>query len=327
MTPRPYRRLQTAAAFAAVYLIWGSTYAAIRIVVAQLPPLTTSGFRFITAGAIMWAIARLCREKTPSLREATGPAISGWLMLSASHGLVCWAEQYVDSNLAAVLMATMPLWMIALDWAVFRSQRPGPLALGAVASGLGGVVLLAPVERDGNHGAVLALVIAPALWAFGALCGKRLASGAGGWSATSIQMLAGGAGLLISGILRGEGSALATAQPNLTALLALGYLVVFGALVALKAYTWLIENVGPGPAATHAFVNPVVALALGSIWLGETLTWRAVAGGGLILAAVLILLAQPKNETRSDLTAPNPPRTLTQSPPCAYTHQPSGTQG
>ena len=278
------------AAFAAVYVIWGSTYAAIRVVVEQLPPLFTSGFRFVVAGAVLYAIARVRRESPLTVRECMGPAASGLLMLTASHGLVCWGEQTMPSSLAAVLMATMPIWMVLLSWLLFQGQRPQRMTLAGLVAGVVGVSLLVPsVSSNYPASGLLALLGAPPLWALGALVATRFGASSSTLRSTSVQMLVGGGALAMVGLLRGETPPHSFGQASPHAWLAFAYLVVFGAIVGFGAYRWLLQNVGPAAASTHAFVNPMVAVVLGAALLGETLSARTAMGGGLIVLAVVFV--------------------------------------
>jgi drug/metabolite transporter (DMT)-like permease len=212
-------------------------------------------------------------------------------MLTASHGLVCWAEQTMPSSLAAVLMATMPIWVVLLSWLLFRGSRPQPMTLAGLLAGVLGVLLLVPA-LSGTYPAsgVLALMVAPALWALGALLATRFGTSSSTLRSTSLQMLVGGGALAITGLLRGESPPLSPAEVSPRVWLAFGYLVVFGAIVAFGTYRWLLEHVGPAAASTHAFVNPMVALVLGAALLDETLSARSAVGGSLIVLAVALIV-------------------------------------
>jgi drug/metabolite transporter (DMT)-like permease len=284
-------RIKVGAALASIYLIWGTTYAAIRVVVTALPMLLAASARFSAAGAALAAVLLLRGEPWPRPRHWTGPAVSGLLMLLGSHGLVSWAQQSVPSGLAAVVMATIPMWIALLDWLVFGARRPNALVTVGLLIGFSGVFLLA---RPGGAGApsisVLAITCAPPLWALGSLLSPRLAQPSSSLMATALQMLSGGAALFAAGSARGELSLLGQLPTTPAPWLALGYLALFGSIVALGAYGWLLREVGAGPVSTYAFVNPLVAVLFGHLALSETLSPGALLSGALVLAAVALVL-------------------------------------
>ncbi len=285
---RPLISPGVVAAFAAVYLIWGSTYAAIRLVVAHLPPLTAGGARFTLAGAALLAYLLLRGEALPSPRRLAGPAASGLLMLTGSHGLVAWAQQWVPSGLAAVIMATGPLWMVLLHWLAFGGRRPSGVVAISLCVGLGGVWIISAPSGGQPSVPALLLAVAPLLWSSGALLSTRLPRPVSTMMSTALQMLLGGAGLLLVGAARGELVALGHLPSTASPWLALAYLALFGSIVALVAYQWLLRTVGPAATSTHAFVNPLVALVIGGAALGESLPPSLALGGMMVLLAVAL---------------------------------------
>lgn len=272
------------AALGAVYLIWGSTYYALRVGLEGFPPFVMAGTRFLVAGALLYGALRLRGAPRPSLVEWRAAGLIGFLLLGVGNGAVTWAEQWVSSGLAALVVATMPLWT-ALVARAGGQRTSGREWLGLLV-GFGGVALLSLGGELRAHGlAALVLSIAPVSWALGSVWSRRvrLPSGA---MATATEMLAGGALMLLFGLLRGERLA---ALPPLKPWLAFGYLVMFGSLVAFSAYNHLLRHVRPSLATSYAYVNPLIAMLLGVGLGGETIarsTWLAAA---VIVAGVAIL--------------------------------------
>lgn len=288
------RKLRVMVALGGLYLIWGSTYLAIRFAIETFPPLLMASLRFLSAGAVLYAWARWRGAARPGLELWKTASLSGGLMLLGGNGSVVWAEQFVPSGMVALLIATVPLWIVLLDWAWGRSGPPGAGVIFGVAWGFGGVVLLVTGSEIGRAGpmdllgGVLVLGGAWA-WAAGSLVaryGDRPASAALG---NGMQMLAGGAGLLLAGISRGEVLTLDFGSVSRTSMLAILYLVVFGSLVAFSSYIWLLRNTTPAIASTYAYVNPVVALVLGWALASEPLSHRTALAAFVILTAVMII--------------------------------------
>ena len=284
---------EVVAALAAIYLIWGTTYAAIRVVVTCLPPLLAGGLRFLVAGAALTGALLARGAPIPSRRQLLGPAVTGLLMMLGSHGIVGWSEQWVPSGQAAVVMSTMPMWMALYQWVWPGGRRPPLMVIAGIALGFCGVWVLCRPSGAVQPGPLLALACAPPLWALGSVLSPRLPQPGSAMLATGLQMLMGGVMLLVAGGLRGEvallsHASLAAAGP--TPWLALGYLTLFGSGVALCAYTWLLREVGPGPVSSYAFVNPLVAVVFGRIALNETPNSGLWLGGSLVLGAVGLVL-------------------------------------
>ncbi|HYY55382.1 MAG TPA: EamA family transporter [Candidatus Dormibacteraeota bacterium] len=284
---------QIVVAFALVYVVWGSTYLAIRVAVESLPVLLYAGVRFVVAGAVLYAAVAargLPRVTRVHWRDA---AIVGGLLLLGGNGLVSFAERTVPSGVAAVIVATVPLDMVLLDW-VWRRSRPSWPLLAAIGIGLVGVALLVgaagftDAARVDPLGAG-ALIVASLSWAAGSLYSSRARTPATPILATGMQQLAGGALLLGAGAVTGELSALDPATFTARSLAALLYLIVFGSLVGFTAYIWLLRNVSPALVSTYAFVNPVVAVFLGWAILAEEITVRTVVASAIIVVAVAII--------------------------------------
>lgn len=290
-------RLRVVLAFAAVYIIWGSTYLAIRFAIDTLPGFLMAGVRFLLAGGLLYAWARSQGAARPSRIHWRSAAIVGGLMLLGGNGGVVWAEQHVPSGLTAVLIATVPLWVAVLDW-LWRGSRPTVRGLLGLALGLAGIgLLVGPGELAGSQGVDLlgagVLVLASLSWAAGSLYSRSAPLPGSPLLATALEMLAGGALLLVLGLAAGQATELDLARVSLRSLLALGYLVVFGSLVAFTAYIWLLRATSPARAATYAYVNPVVAVVLGWALAGEPLTTRTLLAAAVIIGAVVLITVQP----------------------------------
>lgn len=273
----------------AVYLIWGSTYFAIRLAVAAWPPLLLVGLRFLAAGGLLYTAQRLTGAPNPGRRQWLHAAVVGLLLLGGGNGLVVVAEQWVSSSLAAALVATAPLWVALLSGLSGHWPNRGEW-LGIGVGFLGVLLLNLEGEMRANPLGALALLGAPLCWAVGSVLSRRLSLPAGAM-ASAAEMLTSGVVLTAAGWLRGERLDALTA-PAVGAWL---YLVIFGSLLAFSAYVYLIRSVRPALALSYAYVNPVVALGLGLALGGERLTAVGLAGVGVILAGVvLITLAQPQ---------------------------------
>lgn len=302
-TEKPPRAL-VIAAFAAVYLIWGSTYLAIRFSVETLPPLLSSGARWLIAGGLLYAWVRLRGTPAPSLKQWLPTAIVGALVLVGGNGGVVWAEQFVPSGLAALLVATVPLWMALLQWAGRGGARPtGRLALGLIM-GFGGVgLLVSPADLVGGGrveplGAAV-LLFASFSWALGSLYSRNARLPRAPLLATAMQMLSGGFFQALIGLGMGELSRFDPSSVAPRSVVALGYLIVFGSLVGFSAYIWLLRVSTPALVSTYAYVNPVIAVLLGWALAGEPLTLRVIVAAGIILAAVMLIGSHRAPKTAS----------------------------
>lgn len=283
-------------AFATVYLVWGSTYLAIRIAVETQPPFLLAAARFLVAGALLllWLLQR--GESLPDKAQWTHAAVAGVLMLLAGNGLVVWAEQSVPSNLTALLVALTPAWFALLEWARPAGRRPATLTLTGIAVGFFGVALLVTGHHSPsasvlkNPWGVAALVLAGFSWAAGSLWSRYHARPESPWMNGAIQMICGGAALLLVSLLRGEPARFHFAQVSVRSWLALVYLTVFGSWIAYSAYVWLLKVCPPTRVATYAYVNPVIAVLLGRRVLGEPFGFREFWPSLIILAGVVITI-------------------------------------
>ena len=283
-------------AFATVYVCWGSTYLAIRLAVATWPPLLMAGVRFIVAGGTLYAFLRARGVPAPAPRHWGSAFIVGGLLLAVGNGSVCWAEQWVPSSVAALIIASTPLWMTLLPWLARRAPPPSPLVLLGVLLGLAGVGILlggrftasaaGAVTSAGPRWATAVLIAATLSWAVGSLWSRRLPSSASPFLATAMQMLAAGPLLLAGSVARGELHHVAMAMAAPVPLLAILFLVVFGSIAGFGSYVWLLRNTSPTRASTYAFVNPLIAVLLGWAVADETLGPRTFAASALIVSSV-----------------------------------------
>jgi drug/metabolite transporter (DMT)-like permease len=288
-------RARLIAAFAAVYVIWGSTYLAIRFAVQTLPPLLMASARFVGAGLIVLAWGRLRdRAAWPTRVEWRVGLISGALLLLGGNGGVSWAEQRVPSGIAALLVAVVPVFMVLLEWLRPGGSRPRAAVFAGVGLGLAGLALLIGPDalRGGgrtNALGALVLVLASLSWAAGSLYTKVSPKATSGTMATGAQMLAGGLALLVAAVVAGEPSRLDLAHASSRSIFAFVYLLTFGSLIGFTAYVYLLAHTTAAKASTYAYVNPVVAVLLGWAVGHEAVTSRTVIAAAVILAGVAII--------------------------------------
>ncbi|MEA2276585.1 MAG: hypothetical protein QOC78_1545 [Solirubrobacteraceae bacterium] len=300
---------QVWSALGVVYVIWGSTYLAIRIMVEDVPPLLGAGVRFLVAGAAVLAFLAARRRSVRVSRRALGSAaLVGILLLAGGNGVVTVAERHVPSGLAALLVASVPLWVVIMRVTVDR-DRIQRATLAGVAVGFCGLgLLLLPGSRpaDASTAGVILVLIAACSWATGSFLSPRLGLPRDPLLSTGWQMVFGGAVLLVGALLAGEPSRLHLAQTSAKSLLALVYLVTAGSWVAFSAYAWLLQNVPISKVATYAYVNPLVAVLLGWAVLGEQLGVGTLAGAGLVVASVAAIVTRESAPGPAPEAAPEP---------------------
>jgi len=295
-------RWKIAAAVAAIYIIWGSTYLGIRFAIETIPPFLMAGVRFLLAGAMLYGWARVRGAPRPLRVHWRSAAIIGALLLLGGNGGVTWGEQHIASGLAALLVATVPIWIAALDWLRPGGTRPdGPVIAGLLLGFVGILLLVGPGNLGGGEGnytlGTLAVLGAAFSWALGSLYSKRAPLPGDALQGIGMEMLAGGVWLWLAGTLAGEWGQLNLGAISLRSGLALAYLTLFGSLVGFTAYVWLLRVVSPARAATYAYVNPVVAVFLGWALAGEELTPLTLVAAAVIIAGVVITTtyrAQPR---------------------------------
>ncbi len=294
--PRP-SRLALLGGFASIYLIWGSTYLAIRFAIESLPPLLMSGVRFTMAGSTMYLWARASGVAGPR-RGHWGPAVRvGALLLLFGAGGTAWAEQWVPSGAAALIVAVGPVWMVLVDWIWYGGERPDLRVAGGLLLGLGGMALLVGPEQLAGAGRIDpigagVIFFGTITWAFGSLYSREAELPASPVLATGMEMLAGGALLLLAGTPIGEWGRFVLAQVTFRSILALLYLAVFGSIIALSTYLWLLKVVSASRVVTHAYVNPIVAVLLGWWLADEPLTPRTLLAAAVIIGGVLLIVGR-----------------------------------
>lgn len=302
-TNRQQSRWLIYAAFAAVYLIWGSTYLGIKYAIESLPPFLMAGTRFLVAGAALYAWAWVRGERSGAAEHPRRALwrtafIVGGLLLLCGNGGVTWAERSIPSGLAALLVATEPLWIVLLNWARPGGVRPGFRVLLGLLVGFAGVWLLIGKGISGGEVDLFgaALVIGAAFaWAAGSIYSLRAPVHSSPLLASGMQMLAGGALLMFTSLLAGEWTSFDLSKVSAVSAGALLYLIVFGSIIAFTAYSWLLRVTTPARAATYAYVNPVVAVLLGWAMASEALSWRMLTGAGVIVAAVALITSYGKH--------------------------------
>jgi drug/metabolite transporter (DMT)-like permease len=283
------------AAFAAVYLIWGSTYLGIRYAVQSIPPFLMAGTRHLAAGIALFSFARLRGAPAPRWVEWRDAAIAGTLMLVIGNGGVTWAEQKIPSSVAALVVALTPLWMVLLDWARPGGVRPRALVGAGLVVGIAGVALLARGGSTQHHEAaygwsVAALIAASIGWAFGSIFNRSARKPSSPFLSVSMQMIAGGSVLVGLAATRGEFGQFAFARVTPVSFGSWLYLTVAGSLVGYTAYVWLLHASTPARVATYAYVNPFIAVLLGCTLGREVFSRELVAAGALIIVAVVFIV-------------------------------------
>jgi drug/metabolite transporter (DMT)-like permease len=309
-------RFMLPAALTTVYVVWGSTYLAIRVMVETIPPLLGAGLRFVLAGAIFLAFLKLRGASLSVTRpQLAGAALVGTLLTFGGNGLVTVAERDVPSGLAALLVATVPLWVV-LYRAVARERVSATTAVSVAIGFLGVALLVIPGDRPEGAplGGVLLVVLAAGLWALGSFWSKKVELPEDAFLSTAVQMLVGGAAMLVVGLAAGEAGQIDSEVFALDSVLAFAYLVTFGSLLAFTAYVWLLQNAPISTAATYAYVNPVIAIVLGWAILSEEITPLVIAGAAVIVASVAAVVREESGPTEKP-AGPAPARTAVPAAP------------
>ena len=292
------------AAFLAIYVFWGSTYLAIKYAIESMPPFLMAASRFLIAGTILFIWGRLSKDyERPTFTHWRTTAIAGTLLLLGGNGGVVLAERYIPSSLAALLIATEPFWIVILSWLWLKGKRPNwKVVLGLVIGFAGVWLLISGNIKDGGGlglgsdqllGAV-AMIVASVSWAMGSIYGLRASVPKSSLLTAGMQMMSGGSALMLLGLVRGEWRSLDIATVSLNSWLGLGYLIVFGSLISFTAYSWLLKNAQPSMVATYAYVNPVIAVVLGWLIAGESMTGQMLLGAGVIVGSVVLITMQDK---------------------------------
>jgi drug/metabolite transporter (DMT)-like permease len=287
-------------AFSALYLIWGSTYLGIRFAIETIPPFLMAGARFVLAGLIMYAIAWSQDISKSSWANWRTSLIIGACLLLAGNGGVTISEKYIDSGLAALIVAIVPIYIVLLGWLTGMAPRPSPIVWLALMAGFIGVGILfgpalhfAPNSGRQPSVGISILLVSSFVWSAGSLYSRIAKHAASPFLTAAQQMICGGALLLLTGIATGELPRLHPGSVSRLSLASFIYLVIIGAVVGYTAYIWLLRHCDPAKVATYAYVNPIVAVLLGALFAGEKLTMRTLIAACLIIGSVaLVITAQ-----------------------------------
>ncbi|MBI5693941.1 MAG: EamA family transporter [Verrucomicrobia bacterium] len=284
-------------AFAAIYLIWGSTYLGIRIAVETMPPFLMAGARFLTAGSLLFAFLRWRGAAWPTAHQWRANAIIGTFLLFGGNGAVVWAEQFVPSGITALVIGIGPLFIVLTEWAWPGGTRPTAVTLAALVLGFAGVTWLAApwssTAGGGLHlGGIGAILLGCASWGIGAIYSRHAKHGADPFMASALQMLGGSAVLLVAALAHGDFGRCDLEAITPRAWGAFAYLIGAGSLVGFSTFVWLMKHSTPARVATYAYVNPVVAVFLGWLILAEPITPRTIVGSIIIVAAVAIITTE-----------------------------------
>lgn len=284
-------------AFAAIYLIWGSTYLAMRVAVGTMPPFLMAGARFLLAGLILFAFLKFRGAAMPTAHQWRINAIIGAFLLLGGNGLVAWAEQTIPSGITALLIGVTPLFMVLTEWVWPGGTRPTKVTIFALLLGFAGVTWLAAPWKDAAHGGfdtkgVLALLVACTSWSVGSIYSRRAKHGLDPFMGSAVQMITGSGALLLTAGLGGEFSRLDVARISPEAWQAFVYLVAIGSLIGFSTFVWLMRHSTPARVSTYAYVNPVVAVFLGRLLLNEPIGPRTLMASVIIVTAVVIITVQ-----------------------------------
>lgn len=288
-------KLRIAIALLAVYTIWGSTYLAIRFAVETIPPFLMAGARFLIPGLILIVWRRLAGDPAPTRRQWASAAVIGLLLLLGGNGLVSWAERRVDSGIAALLVGTVPIWMVLTDALFVSRRRPRGQAIIGLLTGFGGIiVLVGPGSLFAGPGGydllgIGAVLLAAFFWSLGSIYSRHADMPSSPLLGTGMEMLAGSAGLYLVSLISGDAANFDLSAVSLRSGLGLVYLIVAGSLGGFVAYTWLLRNAPVSLVATYAYVNPLVAILLGNWLAREPLTAQVWTAAVIIIGSVILI--------------------------------------
>ena len=293
--PRGSSTLLIWTALSAVYLIWGSTYLAIRFTVETTPPFLSAAARFLISGVALYLWRRICTDPAPTHHEWRSATVIGILLLVGGNGAVVWAARYIPSSLAALLVATCPLWMLLFDFLRPGGEKPGPRALLGIVIGFCGAVLLIGWSANGaapnSFAGAVVVVLGSIFWAGGSIYGKTAKLPSSPLLITGMEMLSGGGALLVIAVAVGETSQFDFGQISTRSALGWVYLTVIGP-IAFVAYAWLLRNAPIPLVSTYSYVNPLVAILLGYFLGKEILALRVLLAAGLIIGSVVLVSAR-----------------------------------
>lgn len=305
----PASRSALILAFATIYLVWGSTYLAIRVAVETIPPFLMAGTRFTLAGALLLSFLRWRGTAWPTARQWGINAVIGTFLLLGGNGLVVWAEQTIPSGITALLIGVGPLFIVLTEWAWPGGQRPGVVTFIALLIGFAGVTWLAAPWEDAaqggfNSGGMVAILAACCFWGIGSIYSRHARHGANAFVASALQMLGGGGALLLVAALHGDFQAFDSARVTAASWRAFFYLIGMGSLVGFSTFVWLMKHAAPARVATYAYVNPIVAVFLGWLLLDEPIGPRTLGASAVIVTAVAIITMQQGKRPAAPSPAP-----------------------
>jgi drug/metabolite transporter (DMT)-like permease len=304
------RKIQIVSAFAALYLIWGSTYLGILFAIQSIPPFLMAGARFLLAGLVMFAIARTQGPLRSTWAEWRTSLIVGACLLLGGNGGVTLSEKFIESGLASLIVATVPIYITLLGWLSGMTPRPAPIVWVGLAGGfLGVAILLGPALRFSGSGrpaiGMSILLLSSFIWSAGSLYSRTVKHAASPFLGAAQQMFCGGLLLMLVGSFVGEPRNFHPGNITALSLGAFAYLVLIGAIVGYTAYFWLLRHCDPAKVATYAYVNPIVAVLLGALFAHETVTLRTLLAAALIIGSVALIITvqQLKTKTLPPITA------------------------
>jgi len=294
-------RAQIVAAFASIYVIWGSTYLAIRYAVETIPPFIMGGVRFLISGAMLYLWARSRGAPKPTRLHWRNAIIAGGFLLLGGNGAVVWAEQFVPSGLTALLVSILPFWLVIIEWIRPPRRRPSAAVLVGLVLGFVGIIVLVGPSDVGGHGDVmplgaLVLILGSLSWAIGSFWSRDAQLPESGLLTTGMEMVGGGVLLLVVGTLAGEFSRLDIHGISNASAFGLLYLITFGSMLGFTSYIWLLDKVSPARLGTYAYVNPIVAVLLGWAIAGERLSIRTGVAAAIVICAVALITTARSTE-------------------------------
>jgi drug/metabolite transporter (DMT)-like permease len=287
-------RGQIAAAFASIYIIWGSTYLAILYAVETIPPFLMAGARFLVSGGLLYLWSRYRGAPKPTRIHWRNAFVAGGFLLLGGNGAVVWAEQYVPSGLTALLVSILPFWLVIIEWVRAPRQRPKAAVLIGLILGFIGIIVLVGRGNVGGDGDVrpigaVVLILGSLSWAIGSFWSRDAQLPTSGLLTTGMEMLGGGVLLVIVGLLTGELSGFDVHHVSRASAIGLVYLITFGSLLGFTSYIWLLDKVSPARLGTYAYVNPIVAVVLGWAIAGEKLSMRTGVAAAIVICAVALI--------------------------------------
>jgi len=290
-------RIKLGIAFLVVYIVWGSTYLAIRFVVETIPPFFMAGTRFIIAGLLLYALTSLRGIPAPTSVHWRDAFFVGGLLLLGGNGAVVWAEQWIPSGLTSLLIATTGLWMVLLNSLHHRTKPSLGGIFGLFLGFVGVALLVGSIENTSSNNmmfpAAAIVLFGSFLWAGGSLYSRSAKTSSSQLQPAAIQMITGGILLLSASLITGEWTRIILDQVSMRSILSWVYLIIFGSLAAFSAYIWLLKHTTPSRVSTHAYINPLVALILGMAFAEEALTTRNVIAAIIIIISVAIITTYP----------------------------------